>query len=68
MHINSSGIEDVNNIAKNNQIENKNIKLESTKEIEVINKPKSEGFNLQSKNIGQNDNKPKKKKKLCSIL
>jgi hypothetical protein len=69
MHFNNNGIEDVNNIAKNKQSDNNIDNKDVTKEIEVINKPKNEGFNLKFKNKNaESENKPKKKKKFCSIL
>ena len=68
LYINSDGIEDVNNIAKKNKYENSTVKQEITKEIDVINKTKPEGFNLKTKNNSINENKTRKKKNFCSIL
>jgi len=71
LHFNNYGIEDVNNIAKNKNSQNKIDDKDATKEIEVLNKPKNEGFNLKFKDHNMNSeskDKQKKKRKFCSIL
>jgi hypothetical protein len=72
LHFNNNyGIEDVNNIAKNKNSQNKIDEKDATKEIEVLNKPKNEGFNLKFKDLNkksESKNKPQKKRKFCSIL